>query len=793
MREKRRINYITSVTTIPSFEEQVPLFHKRPTHELFNISYQEKFRLFGSGEENLGVSVNGFYNENGLGYYLTTRDFQQTANVVGPRYLWDYRTQDDYNNRMQRNIATNFDYRPAPNQMLHLRLQANDAPEPMRRRYQTRANAGNSSTAVPNATNSAIVAGAYDDRITVVRANPTAANAVPGTQPAAVLDNTSELISRNQRLRQASFAGEHSFRAFDVEWNGTWSRTRYRTLGNEGVLNMRLGGVPVIGPHGRDNRITPTATDLIDNITGPNGQTGVGWILDRRESDLYPRFLPNGGLDWTNPDNWRPTQNGLTSNAGDLQEHLVRDLKADVKYKIPLSTDWLTAFFKTGGELRDQSVLNTQFRRRWSYISRNPLPNDPSILLQSQVKTHWNVPVWEGAQYIEGGKPLNPALWEEDKYFHEQTMYTGFKYVDEKVDAGYIMTQGKFGSHGENGFLAGVRREITTTGATTYVKQRVTPTTPASTTAQQLADPVGAAFQDYGRGRTERDGSYGRNFPSIHLYRNWTPDFKTRVSWSTSFARPNMDNALPTETVNETNRTLTVGNPALLPQDAKNWDFTAEYYLRPSGSISVGWFHKTIKNYIISNAETGIIVGSGNDNGFNGQYEGLRILSSSNAGTAICEGWEFSYAQRFSFLPGALKGLSLNTNLTLLNIHGNFGTTSYFKNDQVVNVVPRTGNVILNWDWRKYSARILYNYTSQNLRSGTPGYNFANPSANNYMLPRELVNVGASYKLTPNVQLNLDIANLFNEPQIRFRGFPDQKERWLILGTKVTAGIQGQF
>jgi outer membrane receptor protein involved in Fe transport len=68
------------------------------------------------------------------------------------------------------------------------------------------------------------------------------------------------------------------------------------------------------------------------------------------------------------------------------------------------------------------------------------------------------------------------------------------------------------------------------------------------------------------------------------------------LSWSTSFGRPPLSNLAPSESVNETNQTLTISNPSLLPQHAKNWDASLDYYFEPVGNLSIGWFHKTIKD-----------------------------------------------------------------------------------------------------------------------------------------------------------------------------------------------------
>ena len=195
-------------------------------------------------------------------------------------------------------------------------------------------------------------------------------------------------------------------------------------------------------------------------------------------------------------------------------------------------------------------------------------------------------------------------------------------------------------------------------------------------------------------------------------------NLKARLSWSTSFGRPSFNNALPNETPNEANQTLTINNPALLPQSARNWDASLEYYFEPVGAFSIGWFHKSIRDYIVSGIVSGT-VDSGNDNGYNGEYAGFTILRASNAGTATVKGWEFSYQQQFTFLPGILKGLSGMANFTRLETEGDFGGGGIRRTGQVAGFVPRSGNASLSWRYRGFSTRLLFNYTGEYLTSYT--------------------------------------------------------------------------
>ncbi len=104
MKEKRRISYNASVSTIPTWVDQVPIREKHRSNPLFNGAYIEKFRIFGASEENLALSVNMFYSENAFGFFRSQRDYAQNNNYPG--YVWDYRTTDNYNNRKQMSINT---------------------------------------------------------------------------------------------------------------------------------------------------------------------------------------------------------------------------------------------------------------------------------------------------------------------------------------------------------------------------------------------------------------------------------------------------------------------------------------------------------------------------------------------------------------------------------------------------------------------------------------------------------------------------------------------------------------
>ena len=730
MKEKRRITYNFSGRLAPPGTQQIPLREEHRFHPLFNLGYQEVFDVPG-GQRNLGVSVNLFYSEQAVGFFSTTRDFQDTA--ATPAYVWDYRTQDNYNNRKQSSVNAKLDYRLSANSKFSLNLIYNDAFERFRLRYLFRAFTGNQST-VPNATTSGVIPG-FTSRLTEVR--PVAASTI---------DITSQMSHFYHRQRHVDFGGEHTFGRLELDYNAVFSPDHINGGGGE-------GGVLV-------NRVT-----------------GVGWKLDRTQSDLYPRFLQNGGPDIANPASYRP--NSLNFADG-TNIHEIREVRGNARYRL---TQENPLYLKAGFRLREETAGDINRDRRSIFTGTNSaqLPTDPTIVTYGDRKTGLKIPAWNANAVSVGRAPVNAALWRDDVYFAESQKFIGTREVTETVTAGYLMTQGTWG---RTGFIAGVRGEKTEDDSWGWVRARV-----GSTAAQQAADPVGSAQRDYATTRREISGSYSKLFPSVHLTRDLWPNLKARLSWSNSFGRPPLSNLLPNETVNETAQTLTINNPSLRPQTAESWDAALEYYFEPVGSLSVSWFHKTIKDYFVNGVLAGT-VGSGADNGYNGEYSGFTILTRDNLGTAIVQGWELAYQQQFTFLPGLLKTLGVSVNTTILETHGDFGsTTATRKTGEVPGFVPRTSNLSLSWRYRKFGTRLNVNRTGEYINAFTA----SGSGRNQYTLQRTVVNVGAAYQFRPAMSFSVDVGNIFNEAQVFYRGISDNISEYRIPGVSVTIGVSGRF
>ncbi|MEO6246639.1 MAG: TonB-dependent receptor, partial [Opitutaceae bacterium] len=487
------------------------------------------------------------------------------------------------------------------------------------------------------------------------------------------------------------------------------------------------------------------------------------------------------GPDIRNPSSYRPTNFVFNDNT---PIHEIRELRGNARHPLPFAQ---SIFAKAGFRWREEVAASTNRNRRYTFTGLNSgqLPTDPTIETFGDHKAGLAVPRWNANALARGRTPVDPALWTEDRYFAEQSKYTGTRRVTETVKAAYGMLQGRI--H-QTGFIAGVRAEQTDDDGWGWVKRPSTPAKPTSTTAQQLADPVGAAANDYASSRREISGSYTKSFPSVHLTQDLTSNLKARLSWSNGFGRPPLSNSFPSETPNDTAQTLTISNPALKPRLAENWDAALEYYFEPVGSFTLGWFHKTIRDYTVSGILSGT-VGTGTDNGYNGEYAGYTILTSQNLGTAYAQGWEISYAQQFTFLPGWLKGLGGGANFTLLDTHGDFGSTTNRAKGEVPGFIPFTGNANLSWRHRGLSARVIWNRTGEYINAFTA----SGSGRNQYTRRRTIVNASVAYQVRPTLTFSVDVGNVFNTPQIFYRGIADQISEYRIPGITVTFGVSGRF
>ncbi|WP_158277466.1 TonB-dependent receptor [Opitutus sp. ER46] len=728
MKETRRFAYRLSGRWAAPFYDTIPMREQRRLHPLLNASYQEVFNAFG-GTHNLGISVDAFYSENVSGYYKMIQDYEYTLN--SPAYVWDYRTTDGYNNRKQTSTNFKVDYRLSDNSRFFLNFLYNDAFEPYNRLYTMRAY---TSRSVGTTSSSGIAPGYTED---VTQVNPISSSRVQ-------LNST--MYSFMTRERQLNLGGKHEFDRWKLDYDANYNYS-HPNLGN-GRTPDQSGGIFTMNT------------------------TKTGWILDKTGSDIYPQFTQTSGASLSSIASYGSGQL-VTRNGG--RDTDIYAASANASYVLPTT---LKAIVKAGARYRSERFDVTAGDRQWAYAG-GALGSlvDPSIVTSGELRHGIDLPYVESSLAMRSIRE-HPEFWKENLYYAESGRLSDSSQVTEDVLAAYLQSQVTVK---RLRILIGSRFERTDVDAFGRIAAKS-----LTTAAQQAADPIGSARLDYDHPQTTR-GHYADWFPGVYLTYRIAPNLQARANWSNSIGRPAASQLTPSRTVSDTNGTVTINNPSLKPQHAENWDASLEYYFEPVGLLSVGVFRKDLTDFITS-AQVGVI-GTGPDNGYNGDYSGYGLISAFNGGNARMQGIELNYQQQFSFLPGLLKGLGVFANYTQLTTNGDYGESTVRSTSEIANFVPKTANGGLTYKYRRFGARVLVNYTGRYLSNYS-----ADPSRLQYRMAKTTVNLGTSYELTKGLSLFCDLANIFNAPQKLYRGLSSSHiSAATYNGTVMTFGVSGRF
>jgi iron complex outermembrane recepter protein len=487
----------------------------------------------------------------------------------------------------------------------------------------------------------------------------------------------------------------------------------------------------------------------------------IGFTIDRRETLKWPKYAQTAGPDLFDLNNYGTL---LVTNSDRSGQDEIRTAKINAKQVLPWS---VPTFLKVGGVVRQQERQLENHARRYNFVGADGIQNTADDRLGQFLDTTakwtdsnegYRQPPWANPFAVARHAALYPGLWREDVPFGMTSAQNGDRKITETITSGYLMGNTKLGPLS---ILGGARVEQTKTDAEGPVT-------------------VGTVSS-----RQRRKGDYTDLFPGVHLRYAPTRSFVSRLSYSSGIGRPSFDSLIPLDTVNEVAQTVNIRNAALRPQYSDNFDATAEYYFEPVGSLSASVFSKQVRDFQFT--DNSQLVGSGADNGFDGQYVGYRITTMRNGGSARYRGFELAYQQQFTFLPGFWRGFGFAANYTQLSTKGDYGGT--VATTQVAGFIPKAGNVALSYLGYGWNVRFNAVWRDTYLVGIS-----ANPALLRYQEPKVQLNVKTKYTFTPRLSVFCDIENLNKSPITEtYFGTKDRPAETRIVVAKVVAGIMGRF
>lgn len=731
----RRISYSLGVIEGARYRSPIPAG---------TLSYSDVFNAFG-GSKNLGISVTGSFRQHMSAMDFTTMNYQNTT--ASPAYMYNFAYDGRMSLRRRWGGGVKFDYKLTNDATVFANFTYTPHGEngvvPVATISTAQTVATLDAQGQPTGTG-AILPGYTDDR---TQARPVAQSQVALSNLHRQRDNVSA---------SAQFGGRIQKPGYELDYDFSYS-------------------------YSEQDQYLHTAT---------MAATGVGWILDRSgQSRWTPKLTYSGGVDPTTLNNY--SNNLLTfTHTPTLAE--VYGAQFNLKKPFELA---VPAFVKAGAKMRREEQGFENRSRRWRYAGRDGVLNSGDENLEQFHDLNLTYRPYHGI-YPPGPFPSPDAMrthkdqnltqWQEDIAFGSMVPLTGKQDLSETVTAGYILGNVRID---QVSILGGLRFEKTKVEGegplsqiTAAEKARraawVGPVTNEETIRRNIAQ--------YGSRRTvSRD--YQSLFPGVHLKYEPINRLIFRGSYATSVGRPDFTNIIPNDNIDEDNRIVTTNNPGLKPQYSNNFDATAEYYFEPAGLFSFGLFLKEINNYIYSTS--GQLIGSGADNGFDGQYAGYELRSKANGGFAKIKGWEASYQQRFAFLPGWWSGFGAFANYTWLDTEGNYGGTTVQTTSTLAGFVPKAANLGFSYIRNRINFRVNYGFNSEGLQAFNAVENLKR-----YKLATHRIDVKVKYTLTRTMDLYLDLYNVNNDKLRYVWGSHDRPQNILDRNDpQIHAGLNGRF
>ncbi len=277
---------------------------------------------------------------------------------------------------------------------------------------------------------------------------------------------------------------------------------------------------------------------------------------------------------------------------------------------------------------------------------------------------------------------------------------------------------------------------------------------------------------------------YDQFLPGVHLAFRPNNRWALRAAWTNTYGRASYNDLAPRNVLEyedvgggELQGSLEAGNPELEPFESMNLDASVEYYLQNAGIVSVGLFHKKIKNPVYTNSYLTLNTSYGGLS-----FSRLGLSRPENATEGEVSGIELNWQQFFNRLPSPWDGLGVNVNYTIVDssatIFDRTDALPFFKQSDEV------GNIALLYEKYGFEARIAWAFNSDYLESvgdvrATDGYTDR----------RRVLDAKLSYRINRHIRAFVELLNLNEEPLRTYDGEPGRTTGYEIYSWNANFGI----
>ena len=271
------------------------------------------------------------------------------------------------------------------------------------------------------------------------------------------------------------------------------------------------------------------------------------------------------------------------------------------------------------------------------------------------------------------------------------------------------------------------------------------------------------------------DREYSDVLPSLNLVYDINDNVLVRFGAAEVMTRPNLGNLNQGSAVSVSgnNFTVTAGNPSLDPFRAKAYDLGVEWYFAPESLLGVAVFYKDIESFVQTIRETRAFTGNplglpdsvavaacGTVVGCSPSADWQFNLPANTPGGDLT-GFEISYQQPFTFLPGIWSNFGTVINYTSVESEIDYLDAAGLvtASTDLTGLSKDAFNATLYFDNKVFSARVAAAYRSDYLTQ-VPGRNGNDVEGTASTLN---IDFSSSYNFNDNLSVSFEALNLTDE------------------------------
>ncbi|WP_370265553.1 TonB-dependent receptor [Hyphomonas sp.] len=335
--------------------------------------------------------------------------------------------------------------------------------------------------------------------------------------------------------------------------------------------------------------------------------------------------------------------------------------------------------------------------------------------------------------------------------------------IEEMILAGYGMGTFQFDNLT---VVAGVRVEATDVTATGNI-------------FFEEDDPENVEIRKY-------EDDYTHVLPSVNLKYNFSENLIGRAAYYASIVRPAFGEMRPTIALNDDRDEAELGNPALDPYEADNFDLSIEYYPTKLSVLSAGVFYKEISNPIFgANYDIDDVPGSVDLSLLPDTVE--EVFTYVNGENATVKGIELNYVQQLDFIGDFWEGFLVSANVTIAESEASVPDEEDPLLTRDVPMLKQNDliwNASIGYDRGPWDLRISANFRDDYLDE------LFGANIDRYTSDHLSVEASAKYDVNDNLQVFVEGKNLTDEPEYYYFGSENRLSQYDEYGARYVIGAR---